>query len=74
MTRRVITTAVTVSYPVGQTPTAANPCYAVPVTWKPGTVLEVTAASTLEAAIGTGNTRVAVDGDVVTPKDGATSN
>jgi hypothetical protein len=55
-------------------PTLASPCYPVSVTWKPGQALEVTAASALETAIGLGNTRTAVDGDVVTPKNGATSN
>jgi hypothetical protein len=74
MTRRVITTAVTASWPPGQVPTLASPCYPVSVTWKPGQVLEVTAAGSLETAVGLGNTRVAVDGDVVTPKNGATSN
>jgi hypothetical protein len=75
MTRRVITAAVTASWPTGQVPTGINnPCYAASVKWLPGTAMEIAAGSALETAIGTGNMRNAVDGDVVTPKNGATSN
>ncbi len=69
MTRRVITTAVTATWP----PTRTD-AYPVQVTWPKSAVIEITAGSALETAVGLANTRIATDGDVTTPKDGATSN
>ena len=63
MTRRVLTADVTTTYPTSP----GAPCYAVPVTWKKGQVIEVAAGSAHEASIGSGNLRAAVDLDALTP-------
>lgn len=70
MTKRVITTAATATWP----PTRTSECWPVAATWAKGTALEVAAGSALETAVGLGNTRVTTDVDFRTPKDGSTSN
>ena len=69
MTRRVITTAATATWP----PTRTD-AWPVTVSWPAGQVVEVAAGSALETAIGLGNTRVTTDADVSTPHGKATSN
>ncbi len=69
MTRRVITTAATATWP----PTRSD-AWPVTATWPAGTVLEVAAGSALETAVGLGNTRLVADADVASPHGKATSN
>jgi hypothetical protein len=71
MTRRVVTTAVTMSWPASRT----SACWPATVSWRAGTVLEVPAGSALETAIGLGNLGVAADADVSSTRGkGTTSN
>jgi hypothetical protein len=69
MTRRVITTAVTVSWPASR-----SAGWPVQAAWPAGTVMEVAAGSALETAIGLANTRLVTDADVASPHGKATGN
>ena len=70
MTRRVITTAATATWP----PARTCECWPVTASWAKGQPLEVAAGSSLETAVGLGNTRLAADADVSTPRSSATGN
>jgi hypothetical protein len=70
MTRRVITTATTAAWPSAWT----CKCWPVTASWAKGQPLEVAAGPALETAVGLGNTRLAADADVSTPRSSATSN